>query len=103
MKKYRLLVNGRNILLDLEGKPQKHGFYQNFFIEADNPKQAELLVSARIFRDKEFVEIMLNSEDDSPNIHIETFWELDSLEYVGAYITPDRTYYVEKKWWQIWK
>ena len=103
MKKYRLLINGRNVLLDLDGKPQKHGFYQNFFIEAENTKQAELLVNARILRDKKFEEIILNSDNDPPIIHLETFWELDSLDYVGNYIVPGRTYYVEKKWWQFWK
>ncbi|MBU0730794.1 MAG: hypothetical protein KKE17_08150 [Proteobacteria bacterium] len=102
MKRYRLLVNGRNVLLNRDGKIQKYGFYQNFFIKADNLKQAELLVSARIFRDKNFAEIILNSKDDMPKIHFETFWELDNLEYVGDYIVPDRTYYVEKKWWQFW-
>ena len=102
MKKYRLLINGRNFLIEIDGKPQKQGFYQNFFIEATSPKQAELIVTSRLWHDKALKKITLNKEKNPPKIKLETFWELDVINYVGQH-TSDRTFYIEKRWWQFWK
>ncbi|HIJ78287.1 MAG: hypothetical protein OEY01_03145 [Desulfobulbaceae bacterium] len=102
MKKYRLLINGQNFLIESDGKPRKHGFYQNFFIEAANPKQAELIVTSRLWHDKELTKITLNKKKDPPRIKLCTFWELDILNYVGK-LNTDRNFYLEKRWWQFWK
>ncbi len=103
MKKYRLLINGRNFLIDTDGKPKKYGFYQNIFLEADSPLQAEKLALSKIWHDKELKEVSLNSKKDPPKITLDTFWELDVLEYLGHNIETGRTFYPEKKWWQFWK
>jgi hypothetical protein len=103
MKKYRLLMNGKNFLLSTDdGKKHKHGFYQNMFIEADSPKQAERMALTKIWHDKELMAITLNKKNDPPQIHLETFWELDELHY-AKYLETGRTFYLQKKWWQIWK
>lgn len=102
MNKYRVLMNGRNFLVDMDGSPRKCGFYQNFCIEAANPRQAELLMSARLRHDKELREITRNPENDPPVVRLATFWELDELEYVGGFMSS-RTFYEEKKWWEFWK
>ena len=102
MKKYRVLLNGRNFLVNIDGNPKKHGFYQNVFIEAASPKQAELLAITRIWHDEELKEVILNTKDDPPKIHPDTFWELDVLDYAG-HLKTGRTFYAEKMWWQFWK
>lgn len=42
MKTYRVLINGRNFLLELGDELTKHGFYTNRFVETSDPEQAEL-------------------------------------------------------------
>ena len=36
-------MNGQNFLVDvyMDGKVAKHGFFQNFFLEAESPEKAE--------------------------------------------------------------
>lgn len=102
MKKYRLLLNGKNFLLKRDGKTQKYGFYQNMFIEADSPKQAERMAFTKIWHDKELTSITLNNKNDPPKVKLETFWELDVL-YYAKQLETGRTYYLEKRWWQFWK
>jgi len=103
MKKFRLLMHCRNLLLNRDGKIKSYGFYQNFFLEAENLRQAKLLVTSRIGHDKELKKLTQNPPGDPPKIELETYWELDSFDYVGNHLTTDRTFYKEKKWWQFWK
>lgn len=103
LKKYRLLMHGRNYLIDCDGKPQKCEFYQNIFLESNSLKQAELLTTIKLIKNKELKSLTLNRKDDPPRVNLETYWELDSFSYVGNYLETDRTFYEEKKWWQFWK
>jgi len=102
MKKYRLLMNGRNFLIDTNGKPKKHGFYQMIDIEADTPQKAGLLAKAMITHDRELIGITRNNKKDPPVVHLHTFWELDIADDVDE-VDPGRTFYREKRWWQFWK
>ena len=45
----------------------------------------------------------LNKKKDPPKILLDTFWEVDELDYVGNNIETTRTFYEEKRWWQFWK
>ena len=102
-KKYRVLMHGRNFLVDLDGKSLKCEFYQNFFIESSNPRQAELLSTTRLLNDRALKGQTLNKDNDPPRISMITYWEQDDFEYVGNHLFPGRTFYEEKKWWQFWK
>ena len=95
-------MNGRNYLMSFDGKERKQGFYQNMFLEADNPEQAETLAAAKIRFNRELNEAALNPKDDPPRICLDTIWELDDFNDVEN-LVADRTFYVEKKWWQFWK
>ena len=95
-------MNGRNFLIDTNGKPKKHGFYQMIDIETDSPQKAGLLAKAMITHDKELIGITLNVKKDPPAVHLHTFWELDIADDVDE-VEPGRTFYREKKWWQFWK
>ncbi|MCA1765301.1 MAG: hypothetical protein LC633_03480 [Desulfobulbaceae bacterium] len=103
MKKYRLLMHGRNFLLNRDGEIGRYGFYQNFFLESPDLNQAKRLVTSMIRLDKKLTEVTLNKVSDPPRINLETYWELDSFDYVGNHLNTDRTLYKEKKWWQFWK
>lgn len=103
MKKYRLLMHCRNFRIERDGKPKKCGFYQNFYLEADNLRQAELMVTTTILHDKELKAATLNEDRDPPKINLDTYWELNSFDYVGRHLETGRTFYEEKKWWQFWR
>jgi len=103
MKKYRLLLHGSNFLIDKDGKPRKQGFYQNVFIEAANPRQAELMVISKVWHDQELKQMTLNKQKDPPKLELDTFWEMDEADYVGNHIETSRTFYLEKNWWEFWK
>lgn len=102
MKKYRLLMHGQNFLLNRDGKTARYGFYQNFFLEAASLKQAQLMVTSTIWHDKKLKEMTLNPKDDPPKISLDTYWEQDDFDYVGKQLTTDRTFHLEKRWWQFW-
>jgi len=102
MKKYRLLLKGRNFLINDDGKHKKHGFHQNVFVDADSPRQAELSAISKIWHDKELKQITLNPDDDPPAIQLDTIWELDILDDVSQ-VETGRTFFIEKnKWWKFW-
>lgn len=103
MKRYRLLMHGRNFLLDRDGKIGRYGFYQNFFLEARDLDQARRLVASKIWHDKELTGLILNPANDPPEINLETYWELDHFDYVGKHLTTDRTFYKDKRWWRFWE
>ena len=103
MKKYRLLLKGRNFLLNQDGKQKKYGFYQNVFIEAGSPRQAELLAISKIWHDKDLQESTLNAKDDPPVIQLDTLWELDILDDVSD-VESGREFFADKnRWWQFWR
>ena len=102
MKKYRLLMKGRNFLINEDGKQKKHGFHQNIFIDADSPRQAELLAASTIWHDEELKKNILNPDDDPPAIQLDTIWELDILDDVSQ-VETGRIFFIEKKkWWKFW-
>lgn len=76
MKKYRLLVNGRNFLFEVGGKPAKCGFYQMLFLEAASPVLAEQMAVEQVRDDKALLKVARNSKEDPPTIHIEEIEEL---------------------------
>ena len=102
MKRYRLLVKGRNFRMNHDGKLKKYGFVQNMFVEADTPSKAKLIAVATTKVDKELNGKILNSESDPPHVYVETFWELDVLDNINN-LDTHRHFFVEKRWWQFWK
>ena len=102
MKKYHLLMNGQNFLVDMEGKLAKHGFFQNFFIEAESPEQAEQLAVQKIRGDEDLKAITRNGEADPPLIALEEMRELASSDGIET-VQSGKVWFLEKKWWQFWK
>jgi hypothetical protein len=102
MKKYRLLMSGRNLLINVKGKIQKYGFYQNIYVEADNPQQAELSAIAQLNHDQELKRMAMNGQDNPPVFRLDTFWELENFLSVGP-SAKERTYFPDKRWWQFWR
>jgi hypothetical protein len=102
MKRYRLLMVGRNYLIQRDGKPRKHGFRQHVVLQADGPKQARQMAIARLRLDAELGSMTLNEASDPPEVDLDTLWEMDILDDPED-VPPGRTFYIEKRWWQFWK
>ena len=102
MKKYRLLMNGSNYLMAVDGKTVRQGFFQNMIIKADSPRQAERQAISRIWHDGELKAQTLNPPENPQKVALHTLWELD-VAYDDSRIDMERTFYPEKKWWEFWK
>ena len=87
MKKYRILVRGRNFLLKLDGKAEKFGFYTTRFVEAQNENQAEDVAISTLRADPTLCDGVLNQQSDSPMLFVEEIIELDSFDGLN---TPGR-------------
>lgn len=103
MKKYHLLVNGRNFLIaefgpepkakgyyQLEYKPiakskephrlKKVGFYTNMCVSARDPQEAETKAVAILRKDKALMALALNSREDQPRLFVEEITEIESFK-----------------------
>ncbi|HJP95836.1 MAG TPA: hypothetical protein VJ843_00535 [Candidatus Saccharimonadales bacterium] len=80
-RKYRVLINGENFLLNIDGRVQRMGFYTTRFVEAKDAEQAEAIAVELIKRDTKLSETVLNKRGDSPMLHAE---EVEEVEESGA-------------------
>lgn len=80
MRKYRVLINGENFLLNFDGRVQKMGFYTNRFVEADNPEDAEQVAIEMMRREDKLKQIVLNDQNDPPKLFVEEIAEVEQLE-----------------------
>jgi len=102
MNKYHLLMNGRNFLVEMDGKLAKHGFFENFFVEAESPEEAEALAVGKIRGNEDLKAITQNPEDDPPIIVVEEMSELESFDGVET-MESGKAWFLEKRWWEFWK
>lgn len=84
MNKYRVLLNGRNFLLDLgDDGLAPHGFSTTRFVEAETSDEAELNAVASVRKREEIKAMLRNSPDTPPMLfaeEIETIENFDGIE-----------------------
>ena len=68
--------------------------YQNYYLEALSPEDAEQEVIERFRRDKELKNLVLNDEDDRPSFDIDEIHELESFEGIESMVSG-RAWYDE--------
>lgn len=78
--KYRVLINGQNFLLKIEGTLQKTGFYATRFVETQNEYEAETLAIEEVRRDPKLSAAVANQPDDSPVLHVDEVEKVDELK-----------------------
>ncbi len=100
MLTYRALVEGRNFLLNVDGKTRRHGFYQTVYVQAADAKEAESNAIGAVKGDNGLKQMTLNEPGDPPMLHLDSLAEMEDSESTPA--PNGRTYYVEKHWWQFW-
>lgn len=64
MRSYRVMVHGQNLLTQVEGTPQRLGFYTHVVVEAFTAGDAESRAIDAVREDVRLRDLILNSEDD---------------------------------------
>jgi len=103
MPKYRVQLDAKNFLIDMEGTLAKHGFITFRFVEAEDPAAAEEAAVEMVRDDRQFRESILNDPSDPPVIDVMEIAEVESFEPLEN--QPGRIWYEmnPKRWWQFWR
>lgn len=80
MKNYRVVLEGKNFLLDLDGTVQKHGFFTTRYVQASDEEEAELNAVDLVRNDDQLLTAVKNEKTDPPMIYLDEIEELDSFE-----------------------
>ena len=76
---YRVLINGKNFLIELDGELKKCGFYTTRFVDAADKSLAESEAISIVRNDLFLIENVKNQSDDTPMLFI------DGIEYLETY------------------
>ena len=101
MKTYHCNINGRNFLIELEGKTEKCGFYKWVCVKVDNEFDAELRAVEKVRDDASLNSSTRNPKENPPMLYLEEIYEGDEEEERAN--DTGFVFYPEKKWWQFWK
>jgi hypothetical protein len=58
------------------------GFYKTYYLEADDPQEAENLAVSRIVADPKWRGTILNDENDRPVMQLDSLAEVDTFDGV---------------------
>jgi len=89
MQKYRTILRGENILMDVKGAKRRYGFFATRFIEAETPAEAESKSLALVRNDPELRQSVRNEDVDPPVIVLE---ELEALKQFDGSDIPGSGY-----------
>jgi hypothetical protein len=76
MPGFRVLINGRNFLLNFDGEARRVGFYATRFVEAATADEAESAAVELLRGDELLREGTLNEQTDTPMIYVEEIVEV---------------------------
>jgi hypothetical protein len=102
MPTYRVIVNGRDFLFNVEGKRRRMGFYQTVFVEALDAGLAEIEAVRIVRSDPELREIAIREESTQPSLHLSNICEIEASNLPSSQ-PKGRSLYLEKRWWQFWR
>lgn len=78
MNKYKIILEGRNCYIEIDGVVNAHGFFATRFIEAEDPGIAEKRAADLV--QEELKGILLNDPSNPPLIHLAEIHELPSFD-----------------------
>ncbi len=81
VKKYNVMLEGRNFLLDIDSSVKKYGFFTTRYVEAENPEQAEM-IAVQLIREDQKLKTATKNEGSKPMIYLYSITELESFEGV---------------------
>jgi hypothetical protein len=80
MPTYRTIIHGRNFIFEVEGKRQRHGFYQTVFVEAADVAEAELNAIRIVKESSDLKDLVKNDHADPPMLYLDEIAEIASSE-----------------------
>ncbi len=104
MPDYLVQIEGRNFLVEMEGRVARHGFITFRIIQAADPRAAELAAVQMIRATERLREMVRNPPEDPPVIEVTSIEELESLPPEDE-PEPGFIWYEEnpRRWWQFWR
>ena len=96
MGKFKVLINGANFLLNLEGREQKVGFYATRFVEAATADEAESAAVEMLRADEWLTSSTRNEKTDTPMLYVEEIVEVSRLKK-DADVNTGFTFYAESE------
>ncbi len=102
MPYYKVMINGRNFLIDMEGRVAKCGFFTNRFVEAPDPTAAEYAAVQMIRETQSLRDMVRNTPEDPPVMDVTSIDMVETLPHIRE---QGLVFYEEnpKRWWQIWR
>jgi len=80
MKKYKVMLNGRNFQIASDGVIHRYGFFTTRCVEANNPRDAELLAVDIVKNDALLRTTVKNKPENPPMIHLDELIEVTDFE-----------------------
>ena len=80
MNKYRVTIEGHNVLARVHGKVKQLGFYTTAFVEAATRDEASSRAVELVRADEELVGYLVNPVDDPPRLSIEEIEQVEAFE-----------------------
>ena len=104
MPKYKVLINGANFLIEMDGRIAKYGFFTTRFVEATDADAAENTAVQMIRETQRLRDLVRNAPDDPPVMDVIGITELESFDGIEN-LEPGFAWYEEspKRWWQFWR
>lgn len=104
MPGYKVMINGRNFLIEMEGRVAKYGFYTSRFVEAEDPTAAEYAAVQMIRETQRLRDVVRNPPEDRPVMDVTSIEEVDTFPPIERR-EPGFVFYEEnpRRWWQFWR
>lgn len=104
MPRYRVTINGRNFLIELEGRFARYGFHTSRFVEASDRAAAENAAVRMIRETQRLRDLVRNPPDDPPFMDVTSIDEIESLPPTEER-EPGFLWYDEnpRRWWRFWR
>ena len=80
IKKYIVMIEGRNLILASDGRPERFGFSTTRDVEARSPEEAEQLAIRSVREDETLNRALLNAPADPPRIVVTQSVRVESFE-----------------------
>jgi hypothetical protein len=104
MPAYRVMINGQNFLVEMDGRVARYGFYTTRIVESPDPAAAEHAAVQMIRETQRLRDLVRNDPDDPPVMDVTSIVELETNDGVEDR-QPGFVWYEERpsRWWQFWR
>lgn len=104
MPAYRVVINGQNLLVEMDGRIAKHGFFTTRIVESPDPVAAEHAAVQMIRETQRLRDLVRNEPGDPPVMDVTSVVEVEPGEESESR-EPGFVWYEERprRWWQFWR